>query len=285
MFDAPEGEHFSDTINRVMNAKDRNAYFEKYLKVFDDLSKDELRSCWQFWFADRQEKMQDYTPEPLANLCAHLLTMFEGKSLYDCCAGSGSLTIAVWSNRKDIKVQCEELDEKVIPLLLFNLAIRNIEGEVINGNVLTGVCYQSWMLTKGEKFSTVQGQMFPNEIKADLAVSNPPYNIRSGGKNLNFEFVRKCINASNRAVILLPGGTKTSMDEVSHRVWLCDKKYLQAVIDLPENMFESTGIPVTLYILDKRDKDCAYLIDASKSGEKYIREQRGEGSKSHTERI
>ena len=68
MFDAKEGEHFSDTIDRVMQAKNRDEYFDKYIEVFPDLSKDELRSCWQFWFADRSEKMQDYTPEPLADL-------------------------------------------------------------------------------------------------------------------------------------------------------------------------------------------------------------------------
>jgi len=54
---------------------------------------------------------------------------------------------------------------------------------------------------------------------------------------------------------------------------------------LPENLFESTGIPVTMYVLDRRPKDCAYLVDASTLGTKYIREQRGEGSRSHTERI
>ena len=285
MFDAKDGEDLSEIIDRVMNAKNRDEYFDKYIEVFPDLAKDELRSCWQFWFADREEKKQYYTPEPLADLCAYLLLMFEGKSLYDCCAGSGALTISTWSKRKGLTVQCEELDEKVIPLLLFNLAVRNISGEVINGNVLTGICNRAWTLTSGVKYSSIQAQMFPNEIKADLAISNPPYNIRQGGKNMNFEFVRKCINASNRAVILLPRGTQTSKDEEAHRAWLCDKQYLQSVIMIPSGMFESTGIPVSIYVLDKRPKDCCYLVDASSTGEKYIREQRGEGDRSHTERI
>lgn len=285
IFNAKDDEHFSDTINTVLNAKNRDEYFDKYVELFPDLHKDELRSCWQFWYSDREEKMQDYTPEPLANLTAHLLTMCEGRSLYDCCAGTGSLTIATWSNRKEITVQCEELDDNVIPLLLFNLAVRNIGGEVINGNVLSGVCNQSWLLTPGERYSRIQSQMFPGDIKADLAISNPPYNIRSNGKNMNFEFVRKCINVSKRAVVILPGGTKTNKEEVSHRVWLCDKQYLQAVVDLPEGLFESTGIPVSVYVLDKRPKDGAFLVDATKTGEKYIREQRGEGSRARTERI
>ena len=286
MFDSREGEHFSDTIQRILNSPDRNTYFDKYLEVFDDLGKDELRSCWQFWFSDRVKLKQDFTPEPLANLCAHLLTIFTGQTLYDCCAGSGALTIAVWNVRKDILVQCVELDESVIPLLLFNIAIRNIEGVVINGNALTGASFQSWGLIKGEKYATIMQDMFPAEIKkADLAICNPPYNFRAGGKLCNFDFIKICTELSDRAVVLLPGGTKTSKEELPRRRELCEQRLLQAVIDLPENMFESTGIPVTLYVLDKREKDKAYLIDATKLGEQYIREQRGEGSELHTKRI
>lgn len=286
LFDSKEGEHFSDTIARVLDSPRRQEYFDKYIEVFDDLGRDELRGCWQFWFADREEKKQDYTSEPLANLCAHILTMFKGQALYDCCAGSGALTIAVWNIRKDITVQCEELDESVIPLLLFNLAIRNIGGVVINGNALTGETFRSWELIKGKKYSDIRQDMFPVELKkADLAISNPPYNLRSGGRLLNFDFVHKCINLSDRAVVLLPGGTKTNKEEISRRGELCDNHYLQAVVDLPERLFESTGIPVTLYVLDKREKNRAFLVDATKLCEEYVREQRGEGSRSHTERI
>ena len=94
LFDATAEETFSDCIRRVLNSPSRNSYFDKYIETFPDLSKDELRSCWQFWFADRDEKKQDYTPEPLADLCAHVLTMADGKTLYDCCAGTGALTIS-----------------------------------------------------------------------------------------------------------------------------------------------------------------------------------------------
>ena len=286
LFDFKEGEHFSDTIARVIDSPNRKEYFDKYIEVFDDLAKDELRGCWQFWFADREEKKQDYTPEPLANLCAHVLTMFKGQTLYDCCAGSGALTIAVWNIRKDIKVQCEELDDGVIPLLLFNLAIRNIEGVVINGNALTGEIFRSWELIKGEKYSDIRLDMFPVELKkTDLAISNPPYNLRAGGRLLNYDFVQKCTDLSDRAVVLLPGGTKTGKEEIPRRAELCNNHLLQAVIDLPERLFESTGIPVTMYVLDHREKNRAFLVDATTLGEEYIREQRGEGSRSHTERI
>ena len=285
MFDAPDGEHFGVTIQRVLDSPERNQYLDKYVEAFPDLSKDYLRSCWQFWFSDREEKKQDYTPEPLANLCAHMLTMFEGNTIYDCCAGSGALTIAVWNQRKEIKVACQELDEEVIPLLLFNLSVRNIEGVVQNGDVITGQVFQSWELVKGERYSSVTQQMFPGDITADLAISNPPYNIRVDGKKQNFAFAARCMDIAKRSIVLLPGGTMTSKDEAQEREKFCKNQWVQSVVLLPENLFESTGIPVTMYVLDRRPKDCAYLVDASTYGTKYIREQRGEGSKSHTERI
>jgi len=286
MFNAPEDEHFGATIQRVLDSTERNRYYDEYLEVFPDLAKDELRSCWQFWFSDREEKKQDYTPEPLADLCAHLLTMAEGNRLFDCCAGSGALTIAVWNIRHGIEAYCQELDEQVIPLLLFNLTIRNISGKVQNANALTGEVFQEWELVKGEKYSTICPQMFPGKItEADLAISNPPYNIRANGKKQNFAFVRNCMEIARRTVILLPSGTQTSKDEMAERQYLCERQWVQSVVLLPENLFESTGIPVTMYVLDRRPKDCAYLVDASTLGTKYIREQRGEGSRSHTERI
>ena len=157
IFEAKESESFSDTILRVLFSPNRNAFFEKYKELFPDLNEDELRSCWQFWHADREEKKQDYTSTPLATLCAKLLVKDGGNVLYDCCAGSGTLSVAVWSQNNDINITCEELDSEVIPLLLFNLAVRNIPGEVRNGNALTGETERAW-------------RIFPNKMLSFLSM-------------------------------------------------------------------------------------------------------------------
>ena len=55
---------------------------------------------------------------------------------------------------------------------------------------------------------------------------------------------------------------------------------------MPSGLFESTGVVTAIYLLGNNNINGAVsLVDATKAGSTYIREQRGEGSKSHTERI
>jgi N-6 DNA methylase len=44
------------------------------------------------------------------------------------------------------------LDENVIPYLLYNLAIRNMEATVMRADVLKNEVYESWEVKKGEKY-------------------------------------------------------------------------------------------------------------------------------------
>ena len=48
---------------------------------------------FQYYFADRKEKMQDYTPKSLAVAVAELSKTENEKICLDLCAGSGALTI------------------------------------------------------------------------------------------------------------------------------------------------------------------------------------------------
>ena len=174
VFEAEGVEEFSEKLfNCLMSGKTNS--FEKYLPLCPDFETDYLQKIWQFYEADRIEKKQDYSPACLGELLSALIGDKEGV-FYDCCAGSGALTIQRWLNNKNCKFICEELDERVIPFLLFNLAVRNIEGYVINGNALEQKRYKIFALQKGEKYSTIK-EINDLEIFADFGISNPPYNI------------------------------------------------------------------------------------------------------------
>ena len=60
---------------------------------------------------------------------------------------------------------------------------------------------------------------------------------------------------------------------------------LNAVVTLPGGFFESTGVSVCVLVCDSRKTDNVLIIDAESLTGEETREQRGEGSKSHTERI
>ena len=93
-------------------------------------------------------------------------------------SGSGALTIQKWCSNKNLKFVCEELDENLIHFLLFNLKIRNIEGFVINGNVLTEERKTVYKLTQGAKFSEIEICMFFEYPTFSSGISNPPFNLK-----------------------------------------------------------------------------------------------------------
>ena len=48
-----------------------------------------------------------------------------------------------------------EIDENVIPYLLYNLVLRNIEADVWQGDVLTGDFTARYKIAKGEEYGKV----------------------------------------------------------------------------------------------------------------------------------
>ena len=123
------------------------AIFDGYNNIIDG-TKDWLQALWQYYEADRTEKKQDYTPKSLCRLVAALAG--NCGSVYDCCGGSGALTIEMLKTGNVDNVFVEELDERVIPFLLFNLCLQNASGYVVNGDVLSREQFKCYKLTKGE---------------------------------------------------------------------------------------------------------------------------------------
>lgn len=137
-------------------------------------------------------------------------------------------------------------------------------------------------------------------------ISNPPYNMKwkhpffaqsqarfgigvPPESNANYAFILTALAKQDKAVFLLPNGvlTTTNQEEQAIKKSLVDKNYLEAVITLPDKMFESTSIPTSLLIFNKKKQTSNVLmINASTLATERVREQRGQvGSKSHTNRV
>lgn len=128
--------------------------FSAFADMVGDLSVDWLQKIYQYYQADRKDKKQDYTPKSVAELISRLCGPSE--VTVDMCAGSGALTIQRWNNDKDTSFILYELDANVIPYLLFNLALRNIEATVHNADVLQAEIYKTYTISKGERFGSVK---------------------------------------------------------------------------------------------------------------------------------
>lgn len=268
-----------------------------------DLTVDWLQRIFQYYEADRQEKKQDFTPKSIAKLCAEL-TETGGKTVYDICAGSGVLTIQKWVRNPDKLFVCEELDEKVIPYLLFNMAVRNMSGYVINRNVLTMEWYKGYKLHCGEAFSVVEEIKEPPEISADEIISNPPYNIKwdapdpmfaderfseviPPASNANFAFVLTALSRlkkDGKCAFVLPNGILSSDVEKAVRKSLVDSGKIEKIILMPDKMFESTSIPTCVCVFGA-ENDSIDFFDCRRKAAQEQRDQNGQyGGASHTNR-
>ena len=262
-----------------------NSNCEKFIELVNrDLETDYLQKIWQFYMADREEKKQDFTPKSLGKLVAELTKNTTEEWCYDMCSGSGALTIQKWITNKNLKFVCEELDTNLIPFLLFNLKIRNIEGYVINGNVLTGERKAVYKLTKGEKFSEIEFCMFFEYPNFDCGISNPPFNLKGEYKeeielkNMNFVFILKMLErVQGKVAFILSNGVTSSTDEAEARKYIKERNKIRAVISNPDGMFESTSIPTTVLFFDDSNE-----ISFINCKDFFIEEERKQKGEEHT---
>lgn len=294
-----------DLLSAIMSAATNEASLSEYYELMGgDLSTDELQKIFQYYYADRKGKMQDYTPATLAKLCA-VVTETDGNTVYDLCAGSGALTIQKWTESPNKNFICEELDERVIPLLLFNMAVRNMTGWVINRNALTLETKLVYRLESGERFSTIRKEDIAPEIAADEIISNSPYNIkwdapeplmadnRFSGKpiptsaNANFAFVLTALSRmkeTGRCAFILPCGCLSSDVESEVREYLVSGGLVERVILMPDKMFESTSIPTCVMVFSHGNKTVKFFDCRNRAGQEQ-RDQNGQfGGKSHENR-
>lgn len=279
--------------------------FSKWVDSVPDMTEDNLQPIFQYYMADRKEKMQDYTPKSLALAACMVAGVHNVKSVYDMCAGSGALTIQAWNVNPECRFICQEFDERVIPFLLFNLAVRNINAVVIHGDVLSEEQFKAYSVKSGENFSSVFEIPVPIEIKADCCISNPPYNMKfklpafaalndrykygvPPENNANYAFISAAIQAADNAALILPNivlSTKQNAEAEIRENLICSNM-IDAIVENPDNMFECTSIGTCICSFKKNKQTATVeMLDMRQTFTEEVRLQKGQfGGASHTNR-
>lgn len=148
-------ENINELKNKIFEIVLGNQYeyYEKFLKIAPDLEIDHMQKIYQYYLADRSDLKQDYTPKSLSKLVAKLSE--NKKEIIDICAGTGALTIQSWAEDKTRNFKIYELDENVMPFLIFNMAIRNINCEIYQADVLEEKTFRKYLIIPGESFGEV----------------------------------------------------------------------------------------------------------------------------------
>lgn len=219
--------------------------------------------AFAFQLKDNKEEGEFYTPYSIVNLIAHLIEPIDG-TIYDPCCGSGGMFVqsmkVIQSFGKDPKrvmMYGQEMQPETWRLAKMNLAVRGI----INQDL-------------GKKpASTFTDDQHPNK-KMDYIITNPPFNLKKWREenqlhndprwtgyevppisNANYAWVLHILYKLNPqrgiAGFLLANGALSDSDTIAIRKQLIENDKVEAIIVLPRDMFYSTDISVTLWILNQ----------------------------------
>lgn len=249
----------------------------------------------KFAIAEGKGKGEFYTPKSIVNLIAELIEPYKGK-IYDPCCGSGGMFVQSLKfieshkgNTKDISIYGQEYTKTTYKLAKMNLAIRGISANL--GDAAK---------------DTFSADQHP-QTKADFIMANPPFNQKDWRatdeliddhrwngyevppvSNANYGWILHMVSKLSEngiaAFILANGALSGGGEEYKIRRKMIENDLVEAIITLPRDMFYSTDISVTLWILNKNksehnihlsDKDKCYR---SREGEILFMDLRKRGS-------
>lgn len=140
-------------LDLLLEETKRESLFEKFLAYETDLSYEWFQNYFESEHADRKVKKQDFTPDSISKLGAMIIG--QSDSYFEATAGTGGMLIQFWNNNQDSFFEVEELSDRAIPFLIFNMAIRNIEGKVSHGDSLKQEFKNIYELTPTSSFSKI----------------------------------------------------------------------------------------------------------------------------------
>ena len=232
----------------------------------------------KFAEAEGKNAGEFYTPACVVKTLVEVIEPYHGR-VYDPCCGSGGMFVQSadfvkrhQGNINDISVYGQESNPTTWKMATMNLAIRGIDADLGDHNADT--FFED--LHKTEKF--------------DFILANPPFNLKDwGGEkleddvrwqygtppegNANFAWVQHMIhhlNRSGRMGMVLANGALSSQtnNEGEIRAKIVDADLVEGIIAMPDKLFYSTGIPVSLWIITKNKKQSGktLFIDARDMG-------------------
>lgn len=160
-------------ISVLFDENRRDDIFHKMLKLMNyDMSFDWFQSLFEDEMSDRKNKKQDFTPPQLGYICSQIVGGHQ--TLHEPTAGNGSMIIVDWWATASkympwefqfipYEVDCWELSDRSLPILLFNLSVRGIKGIVHHGDVLTGEEKARYILTNTDILSFSKIEKYDNQ--------------------------------------------------------------------------------------------------------------------------
>lgn len=217
--------------------------------------------------AGTKEDGEFYTPASLVKLIAEMIEPYGG-IVYDPCCGSGGMFVQSLKfvdrhngNRQNISVIGQESNPDTWRLCKMNLAIRGISHNL------------------GEKNASTFTEDLHKDKKVDYIMANPPFNLKGWRgedelredyrfqnwqamppvANANYAWILHMISKLDvthgiAGFLLANGALNADSAEYELRKELLEKDKVEAIVVLPRDMFYTTDISVTLWIINMNKK-------------------------------
>ena len=241
-----------DTINNINTLQDKEQdivgrVYEYFLS--------------KFALAEGKGKGEFYTPKSIVNLIAEMIEPYRGV-IYDPACGSGGMFVqsvkfieSHHGNKKEVSIYGQEYTATTYKLAKMNLAIRGISANL--GDV------------PADTFARDQHK----DLKADFIMANPPFNQKDwrasdeltddprwrgydvpSTSNANYAWILNMVSKLSEngvaGFILANGALSGGGEEYKIRKKLIENGLVEAIVILPQNMFYTTNISVTVWILN-----------------------------------
>ena len=211
-----------------------------------------------------KEEGEFYTPHDIVQLIATMIEPFDG-TIYDPCCGSGGMFIqsaelgrSKLGDISKINVYGQEKEAATYRLAKMNLALRGISHNL-----------------GAESDSTFTNDLHKG-VYFDYIMANPPFNLKGWyndnlkndsrwvgyatppESNANYAWILHILSHLNHqkgiAGFLLANGALGDSDTQAIRQKLIENDKVEAIIVLPRELFITTDISVTLWILNQNKK-------------------------------
>ena len=219
----------------------------------------------QFALKEGKGKGEFYTPRTVVALLCELIEPYSG-IVYDGACGSGGMFVQSMKfvdehkgNRLNVSIYGQELTDTTRRLAKMNLAIRGISANL-------GAEAANTFLNDQHK-----------DLKADFSLENPPFNQKDWREdnqlvndprwrgyptpptsNANYGWLLNTLSKLGEngvgVVLLANGALSAGGDEYQIRKRLINNDMLEAIIVLPNRLFYTTDISVTVWMLNKNKK-------------------------------
>ena len=220
----------------------------------------------KFAIQEGKGKGEFYTPKSVVNLIAEMIEPYKGK-IYDPACGSGGMFVQSMKfieshngNKKDVSIYGQEYTNTTYKLAKMNLAIRGISANL------------------GEMAENTFMKDQHKDLKADYIMANPPFNQKSWreadellddprwdgyevppASNANYAWILNMVSKMSEngvaGFLLANGALSGGGEEYKIRKQLIENNLVEAIVILPRNLFYTTDISVTLWILNKNKKE------------------------------